>query len=115
MDARQTPKGVRAPHGSPWFEVSWADGATLRIPNAILRGYCPCAGCQGHGGGVAFVTGHNSDLREIEPVGNYALKLVWGDTHSTGLYSFAYLRQLGELYQAHGDQLPTALPKLPRS
>jgi DUF971 family protein len=100
--------------GAPWFEVSWADGKTLRISNLVLRGYCPCAGCQGHSGRIVFVSGHDSELRTIEPVGNYALRLIWGDQHGSGLYSFRYLRQLGELYEIHGERLPEELPQLPR-
>ncbi len=57
---------------------------------------CPCAHCQGHGGQIEFVPGGNSELRQIEPVGHYALKLVWGDGHESGIYTFAYLRELGD-------------------
>lgn len=108
-----TPLGIKAPHGSPWFEVSWADQSQSRIPNAILRGYCPCAGCQGHGGQLAYQAGHDSVLKDIEPVGNYALRLVWGDGHGSGLYSFTYLRFLGDLYAQHGDSMPLSVPVLP--
>src|SRR5690242_6986219 len=54
-DPRVTPTGVKAPHGARIFEISWADGATHRVPHRILRGYCPCAGCQGHGGITRFI------------------------------------------------------------
>ena len=93
---RITPTHIKAPHGAPKMEVTWADGHQCTYPNEVLRGYCPCAGCQGHGGSISFVPGGNSELREIEPVGNYALKLVWGDGHETGIYSFRYLRELCE-------------------
>lgn len=90
----QTPTNIKAPHGASHTEVSWADGHTCVYPNSILRGYCPCAHCQGHGGTIEFVPGGNSELRDLQPVGNYALKLTWGDGHDTGLYSFRYLREL---------------------
>jgi DUF971 family protein len=107
------PVGIKAPHGSTWFEVSWADTTTSRLPNAILRGYCPCAGCQGHGGQITFQAGHDSVLRDIEQVGNYALRLVWGDGHGSGLYTFTYLKFLGDLCAEHGDKLPQVFPTLP--
>jgi DUF971 family protein len=108
-----TPVGIKAPHGSPWFEVSWADTSQSRIPNAILRGYCPCAGCQGHGGQIAYQTGRDSELKDIEQVGNYALRFVWGDGHGSGLYSFTYLKFLGDLVASHGETLPDVFPVLP--
>jgi DUF971 family protein len=112
-DPRSTPTGVKAPHGARIFEISWADGTTHRLPHRILRGYCPCAGCQGHGGTTRFIDAGDPELREVGQVGNYALELGWGDGHATGIYTFRYLRQLGELHAAHGDALPTHHPELP--
>jgi DUF971 family protein len=85
---------IKAPHGARTTEIAWADGARSVYPNDLLRGYCPCARCQGHGGHIGFVPGGNSELRELELVGNYALKLLWGDGHDTGIYTFRYLREL---------------------
>jgi DUF971 family protein len=93
-DPRITPIRVKAPHGSSSTEIAWADGHRCVYPNTVLRGYCPCAGCQGHTGEIVFVQGANSELRTIEQVGHYALKLVWGDGHETGIYTFTYLRSL---------------------
>lgn len=111
--ARTRATGIRAPHGAHVFEVRWADGVTHRIPHRILRGYCPCATCQGHGGGIRFLEFGDPELRELKQLGNYALELGFGDGHATGIYSFAYLRRLGELHAAHGDGLPAAAPELP--
>ncbi len=91
-----TPTFIKAPHGSATTEITWADGVRCTYPNTLLRGYCPCAQCQGHGGTIEFVPGQNSELRDLETVGHYALKLVWGDGHETGLYTFEYLRALAE-------------------
>jgi len=110
---RTTPTGVKAPHGSRRFAVSWADGQTLEIPHRILRGYCPCASCQGHSGATRFVDSGDPELRDIGQVGNYALELTWGDGHATGIYTFPYLRRLSDLYAEHGDALPERLPELP--
>jgi DUF971 family protein len=48
-------------------------------------------------------------------VGNYALSFTWGDSHSSGIYSFRYLRTLGEMLMAQGAEAVKALGELPRS
>ena len=108
------PTGVVAPHGAATFEISWPDGNTHHIPNSILRGFCPCAGCQGHGGEVRYQEGRNSELRDILPVGNYALGFVWGDSHDSGIYSFEYLFTLGVLNARLGSEGLVELQVLPR-
>lgn len=89
-----TPTYLKAPHGAKVMEIHWADGHRSTIPHDILRGYCPCAHCQGHGGTIHFVPGGDVELREIQQVGNYALQFTWGDRHDSGIYSFRYLRSL---------------------
>lgn len=113
LDPRTTPTGIRAPHGARVFEITWADGRESKLPHRILRGYCPCAGCQGHSGGVAFVAAGDPELREVQQVGNYALELGWGDGHATGIYPFVYLRRLSDLYAQYGDALPERFAELP--
>lgn len=93
-DPKFVPVGVKAPHGARVMEISWADGHTSKLSHEILRGYCPCAHCQGHGGTLRFVEGGDLDLRDIEQVGNYALKFTWGDRHDSGIYRYPYLRAL---------------------
>jgi DUF971 family protein len=93
-DPRTTPTGVKAPHGATVMRITWADGHESVLPHDILRGYCPCAHCQGHGGTIRRVEGGNLEIREIERVGNYALSFTWGDQHATGIYTFKYLRAL---------------------
>jgi DUF971 family protein len=87
---------VRSPRGARTTEIEWGDGHKGVYPHAILRGYCPCAGCQGHEGAIKFLPPSDSQLEldEIEPVGNYALCLKWFDGHASGIYSYAYLRAL---------------------
>ena len=87
----------------------------MSYPHEILRGYCPCAGCQGHSGAIHFQEGGNEELREIERVGNYALSFTWGDSHSSGIYTFRYLRALGELLDEKGAAAVKALGELPRT
>jgi len=94
VEERFTPTGVKAPHGAKTMEISWADGHTSKLEHEVLRGYCPCAACQGHQGPMKFVPGGNTEIREIERVGAYALRFVWGDFHDSGIYTFRYLRNL---------------------
>jgi DUF971 family protein len=113
-DTRIQPQGVKAPHGARTFEISWADGHKSSYPHEILRGFCPCAGCQGHSGKIKFIAGVDLDLREVEQVGNYALGLTWADGHSSGIYSFRYLRALGDMLEAQGPEGLKAAGELPR-
>ena len=75
------------------LRIAWSDGHLREYPVAYLRGWGPCAACQGHGGERRFVHG-NSDLERIELVGRYALTPVWADGHETGIFSYQYLRGL---------------------
>lgn len=91
---RETPVELRAPEGSRVMEIDWADGHRGLYPHEILRGFCPCAHCQGHEGGVVFRPGGDLELVGIEEVGSYALGLTWRDGHATGIYTFGFLRRL---------------------
>ncbi len=87
---------VRSPRGATVTEIDWADGHKGRYPHEIMRGYCPCAGCQGHSGNIVFVppAAHQLEIDRFDAVGRYALQIVWFDGHDTGLYSYKYLRAL---------------------
>ncbi len=98
------PIEVRAPEGARLLEILWSDGESSLLPHRILRGYCPCAGCQGHSGPVRWVEGTDklSDdaltLVDLAPSGQYALRMRWGDGHDTGIYAFDFLAELGDLF-----------------
>jgi DUF971 family protein len=109
------PVNVKAPHGARELSISWADGKKCSYPHEILRGFCPCATCQGHSGAIKLVPGGNFELRELEQVGNYALGLTWADGHSTGIYSFRFLRTLGDLIDEKGSDGVLSLGELPRA
>jgi DUF971 family protein len=95
-DPKLVCKVVRSPRGAKATEIEWGDGHKSVYPHEILRGYCPCAACQGHEGTIKFVSPSSTQLEldVIEPVGNYALRLDWFDGHSSGIYSYKYLRSL---------------------
>lgn len=109
-----TPTEIRAPRGARQMEIDWADGHTSLLPHTVLRGFCPCAHCQGHDGPIRFrppeareaAEPDPHELADLEPVGNYAVRLVWGDGHGTGIYSFRYLRQLCQCREHASSQGP---------
>ena len=85
------------------LELHFSDGARFNLPCELLRVYSPSAEVRGHGPGQEVLqTGkRNVGITAIEPVGNYALKLVFTDGHDTGLFSWDLLHELG----THADQL----------
>ncbi len=114
MEPRFKPTGIKAPHGARVLEIGWLDGHRSLLPHEILRGYCPCAGCQGHSGTLKFQAGGNEEIRSLEQVGNYAVSFGWGDGHNSGIYTFRYLRSLGDLIDEQGAEGVKALGELPR-
>ncbi|MDP9034736.1 MAG: DUF971 domain-containing protein [Myxococcota bacterium] len=95
-DSRYKPVAIRSPRGARTTEVDWADGHHAVYPHAILRGYCPCAGCQGHSGDIRFVetADDKQELEEIETIGGYAVSFKWFDGHASGIYRYDFLRGL---------------------
>jgi DUF971 family protein len=91
---RTIPVELRAPRGARTLEIDFADGHHAVYPHEILRGYCPCAVCQGHQGPIRYVPGGNLELKDLAEVGDYALQLTWADGHATGIYTFVFLREL---------------------
>ena len=116
MDPRLRCKAVRSPRGARVTEIDWGDGHKGVYPHDILRGYCPCAGCQGHSGTITFQypTESQLELSDIEPVGNYALRLEWFDGHGTGLYTYKYLRALCHCEECRPGATKDERPELPR-
>jgi DUF971 family protein len=90
------------------LSISWSDGHRSDYPYPYLRGWCPCAVCQGHGSERHFVDGVNHDLKSIRIVGTYALSLTWGDGHETGIYSYRYLREICPCPSCAGSGLANA-------
>lgn len=79
------------------LEVSFDDGTRYEMPYEYLRVYSPSAEVQGHGPGegVLVVGKERVDIRAVEPIGHYAVRLVFDDGHDTGLYTWSYLHELG--------------------
>ena len=83
--------------------ISWNDGSESFFNPEALRRACPCAGCGGEPDVLGNIwrpqvsyTEDSFRLTGFDLVGGYALQPQWGDGHSSGIYSFTYLRRLGE-------------------
>jgi ATP-binding protein involved in chromosome partitioning len=99
MAAREVvpePVDVSRDDAARLLRIRWSDGVTTEYAYRGLRGWCPCASCQGHSGGRQFIATEAPMLVGVEGVGRYALRLVWADGHGTGMYPHAYLREIAE-------------------
>ena len=92
------PVEIKLHQKSRVLEISFDDGKSYRLPCEYLRVYSPSAEVRGHGRGQEVLQEGKKEVEiaAIEPVGNYAVKLVFSDGHDTGLYSWDYLYDLGE-------------------
>jgi DUF971 family protein len=74
----------------------WSDGHSAAYDYDYLRGYCPCAACQGHGAFSIVFQKPNRPVEptSIQPVGNYGISFLWSDGHATGIYRYDFLRAI---------------------
>lgn len=82
--------------------VTFDDGHSFALPAELLRVLSPSAEVQGHSEAqrVTVAGKKNVSIVRLEPVGNYAVRIVFDDGHDTGLYVWEYLRELGENREA---------------
>lgn len=98
-----TPTNIALHQKSRVLELTWPDNVVHQLPCEYLRVYSPSAEVRGHGPGQEKLQlGKESvNITAIEPVGRYAIKLVFDDKHDSGLYDWNLLRDLGDNYEAH--------------
>jgi DUF971 family protein len=91
------PVELRLKQAEKRLEVAFDDGSRFSLPAEYLRVESPSAEVQGHGPGQkTLVHGRaHVGIMELEPVGNYAVRIKFDDLHDTGIYSWNYLYQLG--------------------
>ncbi|HTT44337.1 MAG TPA: DUF971 domain-containing protein [Steroidobacteraceae bacterium] len=91
------PTEIRLRRSSRLLEVSFSDGTHYQLPFEYLRVHSPSAEVKGHGPGqeVLVLGKEQVGIAAVEPVGQYAVKLVFDDGHDTGLYTWKYLAELG--------------------
>ncbi|HUW50945.1 MAG TPA: DUF971 domain-containing protein [Sulfuricella sp.] len=91
------PTEIKLHQKSRLLEIAFSDGKRFELPCEFLRVYSPSAEVRGHGPGqeVLQVGKRNVEITDIQPVGSYAVQLVFSDGHDSGLYSWDYLYDLG--------------------
>ena len=109
-----TPVEIRLRKASRLLAIEFDDGSTFELPFEYLRVFSPSAEVKGHGPGQEVLqTGkENVRITSVEPIGLYAVRLNFDDGHDTGLYTWKYLRELGERqsenWRAYLDRLKAA-------
>jgi DUF971 family protein len=111
MPSERVPTEIKLHQKSRFMEIAFSDGRSFQLPYEYLRVYSPSAEVRGHGPGQEVLqTGKREvEIRTLEPVGSYAVQPVFSDGHSTGIYSWDYLYELGE---SHAKRWADYLKKL---
>lgn len=111
MTEQRWPTELRLSKDKHTLSVAFDDGSFFDLPAEYLRVASPSAEVQGHSPAERkTVPGkRHVEILGVEPVGNYAVKLVFDDMHDTGIYGWDYLYRLGaeqaERWQAYLDEL----------
>ncbi|MEX2497054.1 MAG: DUF971 domain-containing protein [Woeseia sp.] len=112
--ATPTPVELRLRNSSRQLDVEFDDGRHFELPFEYLRVHSPSAEVKGHGPGQEVLqTGKEQvGVRKLEPVGHYAVRIIFDDGHDTGLYTWQYLYELGRdkdsNWQTYLDRLAAA-------
>lgn len=105
------PTEIRLLRAERCLDIRYDDGRSFRLPAEYLRVESPSAEVQGHGPGQKkIVSGRRAvGILRVEPVGHYAVRLVFDDLHDSGIYTWDYLYRLGaeqaERWAAYEDAL----------
>ena len=108
------PTEIRLTKSKDELIVTFDDGKTFELAAEMLRVMSPSAEVQGHSPEQRVLVGGKKNVRitAVQPVGNYAVRLQFDDTHNTGLFTWAYLHKLGTgriaLWSAYLDELKAA-------
>ena len=92
-----TPTNITLHGASRVLEIEYDDGQRFRLPYEFLRVYSPSAEVRGHGAGQETLQVGKADvtITELNPVGHYAVQPVFSDGHTSGIYAWDYLYELG--------------------
>jgi len=95
------PTEIKLHQVSNIVEISFDDGSVFKLPCEYLRVYTPSAEAVGHAPGqeVLQVGKEDVTIKEIKPIGNYAISPVFSDGHNSGIYTWDLLYKLGAEYQ----------------
>ena len=100
------PTEIKLHKQSKLMEISFDDGSRFSLPFEYLRVFSPSAEVRGHGPGqeTLQVGKRHVDINHVEPVGHYAVVLVFDDKHDTGIYSWDYLYDLGKHQEVYWQE-----------
>ena len=95
--AERKPLEIKLRRQSRLLEVAFDDGRRFELPFEYLRVYSPSAEVKGHAPGQETLQlgKHTIQIVSVDPVGHYAVRLVFDDGHDSGLYAWGYLYELG--------------------
>ncbi|HLW28331.1 MAG TPA: DUF971 domain-containing protein [Kiloniellales bacterium] len=98
FDIQHHPSEIRYVSAEKRLEVTFDNGKHFSLPAELLRVESPSAEVQGHGPGQKQIVSRRRHvgIMSIEPVGSYAIKIVFDDLHDSGIFSWDYLYKLGE-------------------
>ena len=94
---KHRPVEIRLKKAEKILEIDYDDGTTMVLPAELLRVESPSAEVMGHGPGQKTIVPGRAEvgIMDLEPVGNYAIRIKFDDLHDTGIYSWDYLHALG--------------------
>ena len=97
-ESRHWPTELRVSTDRRQLTIAFDDGKEFAVSAELLRVSSPSAEVQGHGPGqrVAVPGKRNVEILKLVPIGSYAVRIVFDDMHETGIFSWDYLRDLGE-------------------
>src|ERR1700743_572470 len=97
MAANNWPTELKVNPARDTLTVAFDNGERYALAAEYLRVESPSAEVRGHGGGPKAILTDKQDVKiaQLEPVGNYAVRIIFDDGHDSGLYSWDYLRKLG--------------------
>jgi DUF971 family protein len=112
--SQRKPLEIKLRRQSRLLEVAFDDGQRFELPFEYLRVYSPSAEVKGHGPGQETLQlgKHDVQVKSVDPVGNYAVRLVFDDGHDSGLYAWGYLYELGATHAEKWEHYLERVAKL---
>ena len=96
------PTLIQKKDNGKYLSIHFEDNSKFNILSELLRVESPSADIQGHGGPKTIVRNKTNVLiDQIEPVGNYAIRIIFSDSHSSGIYSWGLLYDFGKYHDKY--------------
>lgn len=111
--ATHWPTDIRVSSADKTLTIDFDNGESFTLPAELLRVESPSAEVRGHGGDTKKIIAgrRHVGIMNVEPIGNYAIRIEFDDLHDSGLYSWQYLYELGRDREAIWQQYLDALER----